>query len=217
MSKEPNRMSTQDDPENLPWQNSNLETRGVLHPPKPNSPIQFYTQSVIPSAWFPETTIELKGLSTTLAAGSLAAHLANKSPVITPATGSMTMGPHPIQINVSDHVTVTDSADSVEGDHEDSLIPADSEESVTNSESCTPIHQNADWVKQLSRGICRPLREQIFGDLCEIRAEMEAEGSSPSQIKWTTLSYLLSSILYGLSLIFSWLRNRFGWIMAIFK
>lgn len=205
-------MSTQDDPENLPWQNSRVELRGVvLHPPKPNSPIQFYYGSVIPSVWLSEATVALKGTSTSSAAGALTAQLGNRgTTIITPPAGSMNIGPQPLKVKVSDDITVTDRTGTLVGNHEDSPIPAGPEESVPNSESCNPTHQSVDWVEQLSRGIPKHLREEIFGDLCEVRAKMAAEGCSPLEIKRKTFSQLLLSILYGLCV-------RLGWIIMIYN
>lgn len=211
MSNEPNRMSTQDDPENFPWQNSGMQGSGIVFSNRMHSSSFRIQQNIVHASWLSASTDATDGAQATLAARrAQIGGRYSRATFITPATRSMTLGPEPIEMKVSDHITVPDRAGSLEGDHEDSPISTGPKEAVPESESCTPAHKNADWVEQLSRAIPKQLREQIVGDLCEVRARMVAEGCSPLKIFWTTLSQFLLSILW-------WLWTRFGWIMLLYN
>lgn len=114
---------------------------------------------------------------------------------ITPGTGSITIDSElPIQIRVWDNISVT----------------ANPESSGIDVESQVTPQSDVDWVERLSWALPKQLREQIFGDLCEIRARMEDEGCSRREIAWKTSSQLLLSSLW-------WFWTRIGWIAAIWN
>jgi hypothetical protein len=146
-------------------------------------------QNIVHSSWLSAATDAAEGAPATLAAG--------RARFITPGTTAIIMNPLPTEVKVSDHI-------------EASPIPASLKVSIPHAEPCKTIQPHADWLEQLSRAIPRHLREQIFGDLCEIRAEMVAEGRSPLKIGWTTFSQFLLSILW-------WLWTRFGWVVLLYN
>lgn len=216
MSEEPNRMSTQDDPEIFPWQNAGMTTGGgMVYSNKIHSSF-LVNQNIVHSSWLSAASDAPDGAQAPLAARR--AQIGGRHPVrysrrtvtfITPGTASMTFGPHHTELNVS-NILLTNRARSLEGNHEVSPIPASPEGSTPHAEPCKTFQGKADWVEQLSWGIPKQLREQIVGDLCEIRAKMAAEGCSSPQIMWTTLSQLLWSIPW-------WLWSRFGWIVLLYN
>ena len=209
-------MSTQDDPENFPWQSGGMTGGGMVYSDKIHSSF-LVNQNIVHSSWLSAATDAPDGAQATLAASR--AQIGGRHRIrysrrtvtfITPGTASIIMKPQPPEVKVSDHTTVLESASSIEGNHETSPIPASSDGSTPHAEPCKTIQPKANWVKQLSWGIPKQLREQIVGDLCEIRAKMAAEGYSSPQIMWTTLSQLLLSIPW-------WLWSRFGWIVLLYN
>ena len=209
MNKEPNRMSTQDDPENLPWQNNELRVRGLLHPPKPNSHIQFYAESVIPAAWH-EATVVLRGVSTTLTAGALTAHLDIKrgNTCVTPDSGSITMAPQHLEINVSENISVQDAGESPSRPSEpqapDGLVV-----NISPSDSETPVGGGGpDWFTRLTWFIPKEIREPWRGDLLEDREKMAGEECSRFHIEWASVIQLMWLLLSRL-----WARIAWFWLI----
>jgi len=196
-------MSTQDDPENLPWQNNELRVRGLLHPPKPNSPIQFYYESVVPSAWLGGATTTLGGVSATLGARAMTAHLGSSGGVvITPGAGSLTLAPQHLEVNVSDDVSVEDSSESpsrlFQPQAPDGLVM---NTSVSDSEA--PV-RGSNWLTRLTWFIPKEIREPWRGDLLEDREKMASEGCSRLHIEWASVTQLLWLLLSRLGARIAW-------------
>jgi hypothetical protein len=100
----------------------------------------------------------------------------------------------PIRINVSDSVTVTTSP-----------VVLDTKSDQGHQSAC----RSEDILERLSLGIPKKLREEIFGDLLELRAQKKQAGDSHRQILWFTVSQLFISIVLGLA--------RRGWLAAIIE
>jgi hypothetical protein len=205
MSKTPNQMSTQDDPENFPWQSGEMPANGMVYFGRMNSPF-LIRQNIVHSSWLSAATDAAEGAQATLAArrAQIGGRFA-RTTFITPA-GFI---PQTTDLNASNFIG-TNGSGILEGNHVASPIPAIPEGSTPHADPCKTIQTKADWVEQLSWAIPKQDREQIFGDLCEKRATMAAEGYSSPQIMWTTLSQLLWSISW-------WLWSRLGWIVLLYN
>jgi hypothetical protein len=183
MNREPNRMSTQDD--FLGDRSKNRDTvifgryrvnPDLIYPPLDNLKDsdgdtviyrRFYPYPNISSNASPannDRTVSLNGISMTATQGALS-----------PGTGSMQLTPEPIRIKVSDSVTVTTSPAVSDGRFEEGLNSA---------------NLSHDLLERLSLAIPEELREEIFGDLLELRAKRRNAGDSLWQIRWITVSQL---------------------------
>ena len=207
-------MSTQDDPENLPWQNSELKLRGVLHPPKPNSPIQFYTQNVIPQHWLDE---EIVGPPKTILT-QIVSQLANDGTAsITPATGSIIMNPQKLEGNVSDTTSVQAASES----HPQSSYPKAPEGvdmTTCTTDSDSPVEGvSPDWLEDFSRFIPKEFKDGWLGDLREEREKWRTERRSRPYIEWRTGVQIFFLALSKLSTIIGWIFRIYtqmsGWLM----
>ncbi len=209
MNETPYWMSTQNDPENFPWQSGEMSAKGTVFLGRMNRPF-VVNQYIVNSSWLNAAAVAEEGFQATMAARRSQIggwHCGTTS--ITPGTGSMTFGPHHTDLHVS-NILQMNRARSLEGSHEASPIPESPEGSTPHADPCMTILPKADWVEQLSWAIPKQDREQIFGDLCEKRVTMAAEGYGSQQIMWTTLSQLLWSISW-------WLWSRLGWIVLLYN
>lgn len=209
MNEAPNQMSTQDDPENFPWQTGEMSAKGTVFLGRMNRPF-VVNQYIVHSSWLNAAAVAEEGFRATMAARrSQIGRWQGSATFITPGTASMTFGPHHTNLNASNFIG-TNGSGILEGNHEAPPIPAIPEGSTPHAGPCKTKQPKADWVERLSWGLPQQLREQIFGDLCEIRADMAAKGYSDLEIRRTTLSQLLCSISW-------WLWSRFGWIVLLYN
>jgi hypothetical protein len=130
------------------------------------------------------TIISLKGMSITAAQGA----------IITPASGSIQINAGPVRTGAVASGTLTTGS-------------AASEAGLEQGHSSAIIRN--DLLERLSWAIPEELREEIFGDLLELRAKRREAGDSRWQIHWMTLSQLSISMVLGLA--------RRGWLPAIIE
>jgi len=217
MSKGPNLMSTQDDPENAPWwQTDGIQLREPLQPPKPNSPIQFYAQTVSPATWHTDVRVALDGISARLAVASLTAHLDIKeSNTITPDTGSMAMAPQPVEINVSENVSVQAAGES-SSRPSTPQAPDGLEVNLSYSDLEASVG-GEDWLEEFSRFIPREFQDDWLGDLREKREQWRTERRSRPYIEWRTGVQIFLLALFKLGAIIGWVLRVYtqlsGWFM----
>ena len=134
------------------------------------------------------TIVSLKGMSITAAQGA-----------ITPASGSIQITPEPAHKSVLASGTLTTGSATSETGLEEGHGSAN--------------HSN-DFLERLSRALPKELREEIFGDLLELRVERRKAGDSRWQIRWITISQLSIAIILGLARR-SWLAGMIEWLRRV--